>query len=129
MINQKKGETHISMLNRSEQASRHERNSADQAMALRRQLLQCMAETLTPRQYQVFVLNYLEGMPQVEIAREFGISASSVSRHLLQAKTRMRRALGYDFAPCDCPADEAAIFPEQPYPVELPGWVHPPYST
>lgn len=101
----------------------NESNSVSPGMVLRRQLLQCMAETLTPRQYQVFVLNYLEGMPQVEIARELGISPSSVCRHMLWAKERMRRALGYEFAPYAADPDDPAIFPDEPYPVSLPGWL------
>ena len=110
--------------NHSSHTNQSGNDSVSPGMVLRHQLLQCMAETLTPRQYQVFVLNYLEGMPQVEIARELGISASCVSRHLLWAKNRMRQAIGYELAPCDCLTDEAAIFPEEPYAVSLPGCVH-----
>lgn len=104
-------------------------SSVSPGMVLRRQLLQCMAETLTPRQYQVFVLNYLEGMPQVEIARELGISPSSVSRHMLWAKERMRRALGYEFAPYESDPDDPEMFPDEPYPVSLPGWLPSDYSA
>lgn len=75
------------------------------------------------------MLNYLEGMPQVEIARELGLSTSSVSRHLLWAKERMRRALGYEFASPGDIAEEPVIFPDAPYPVELPGWVPPSHSA
>ena len=77
--------------NRAERAN--ESNSVSPGMVLRRQLLQCMAETLTPRQYQVYVLNFLEGMPQVEIARELGISPSSVCRHLSIAMSKIRAAM------------------------------------
>ena len=107
----------------------NESNSVSPGMVLRRQLLQCMAETLTPRQYQVFVLNFLEGMPQVEIARELGISPSSVSRHMLCAKDRMRRAMGYEFAPYESDPDDPELFPDEPYPVSLPGWVVSDYSA
>ena len=50
-----------------------EKNSAGTDMELRRRLLSCMAETLTSAQYQVCVLNLLEGMPQKDIASEFGL--------------------------------------------------------
>ena len=70
-------------------------------MVLRRQLLSCMAETLTRHQYQVCVLNLLEGMPQKDIASEFGLSRSAVSRTISAAKYRLRRALGYSFEPAD----------------------------
>ena len=113
--------------NRAERAN--ESNSVSPGMVLRRQLLQCMAETLTPRQYQVFVLNFLEGMPQVEITRELGISPSSVSRHMLWAKERMRCAMGYEFAPYESDPDDPELFPDEPYPVSLPGWVVSDYSA
>ena len=66
-------------------------------MELRRRLLSCMAETLTSRQYQVFVLHFLEGMPQKEIAAEFGLSRSAVSKTVNAAQYKLRLALGYTF--------------------------------
>ncbi|MDO4287245.1 MAG: sigma-70 family RNA polymerase sigma factor [Eubacteriales bacterium] len=77
----------------------HEKNSVVTDMALRRQLLSCMAETLTSQQYQVFVLNFLEGMPQKDIADELGLSPSAVCRAVAAAKYRLRLALGYTFEP------------------------------
>lgn len=79
------------------------KNSAVTDMELRRRLLSCMAETLTSKQYQVCVLNFLEGMPQKEIAAEFGLSCSAVCRTLAAAKYRLRLALGYTF---ELPDDE-----------------------
>lgn len=78
-----------------------EKNSADMDTALRPLLLSCMARTLTSHQYQVFVLNFLEGMTQLEIAREFNLSPSAVSRTLSAAKLRLRKALGYTFVSSD----------------------------
>ena len=78
-----------------------EKNSAGTDMELRRLLLSCMAETLTSQQYQVFVLNFLEGMPQKEIAAEFGLSRSAVCKTVAAAKYRLRLALGYTFEPPD----------------------------
>ena len=78
-----------------------EKNSAGTDMELRRLLLSCMAETLTSAQYQVCVLNLLEGMPQKDIASEFGLSRSAVSRTISAAKYRLRRALGSSFEPAD----------------------------
>lgn len=78
-----------------------EKNSAGTDMELRRLLLSCMAETLTSGQYQVCVLNLLEGMPQKDIANEFGLSRSAVSRTISAGKYRLRRALGYTFEPDD----------------------------
>ncbi len=70
-------------------------------MELRRQLLSCMAETLTSHQYQVCVLNLLEGMTQKEIADIFGISPSAVSRSISSGQRRLRKALGYYFEQAD----------------------------
>ena len=89
------------MSNQSRSAAGQKRNSVATDMELRRRLLSCMAETLTSAQYQVCVLNLLEGMPQKDIASEFGLSRSAVSRTISAAKYRLRRALGYSFEPAD----------------------------
>ncbi len=81
-------------------------------MVLRRQLLSCMAETLTRHQYQVCVLNLLEGMTQKEIAEIFGISPSAVSRSISSGQRRLRKALGYHFEQADPMED---FWEEQPY--------------
>ncbi len=95
--------------------------SEPQGMVLRRQLLQCMAENLTQRQYQVFVLNFLEGMTQQEIAKELHLSRSTVSRAASVSRYKLRRAMGYDIQQEDYLSDRLNIFPHMPYPVQLPG--------
>lgn len=72
-------------------------NIEDQGMELRRLLLHVAARTLTAKQYQVFVLHFLEGMPQKDIAAEFGLSRSSVCKSAAQVMQRMRLAMGYEF--------------------------------
>ncbi len=89
------------MSNPNHNAVDQKRNSVATDMELRRRLLSCMAETLTSQQYQVFVLNFLEGMPQKEIAAEFGLSRSAVCKTVAAAKYRLRLALGYTFEPAD----------------------------
>ena len=89
-----------------------EKNSAGTDMELRRLLLSCMAETLTSAQYQVCVLNLLEGMTQKEIAEIFGISPSAVSRSISSGQRRLRKALGYHFEQADPMED---FWEEQPY--------------
>lgn len=56
-----------------------------------RQLRWSMAQVLTPKQYQVFALCFLEGMPQKEIAAELGLSVSSVSKIYTSALKKLRR--------------------------------------
>lgn len=84
-------------MSQAQNAADLEKNSVATDMELRRQLLSCMAETLTSQQYQVFVLNFLEGMPQKEIAIEFGLSRSAVCKTVAAAKYKLRCALGYSF--------------------------------
>lgn len=81
----------------SETDPKNESDSAAVDMELRRRLLSCMAETLTSHQYQVCVLNLLEGMPQKEIAEVFGISRAAVCRTVRVSRRKLRRALGYTF--------------------------------
>lgn len=89
-----------------------ENASAATDMDLRRRLLSCMAETLTRHQYQVCVLNLLEGMTQKEIADIFSISPSAVSRSLSSGQRRLRKALGYHFEQADPMED---FHEEEPY--------------
>lgn len=93
------------MSHQSHQSPVPKRNSVVTDMELRHRLLSCMAETLTSRQYQVFVLNCLEGMPQKDIAAEFGLSRTAVCKALAAAKYRMRLALGYTFEESDSDED------------------------
>lgn len=56
-----------------------------------RQLRWSMAQVLTPKQYQVFALCFLEGMPQKTIAAELGISRAEVCRRYTSAMKKLRR--------------------------------------
>ncbi len=95
------------MSHQNQNAADREQSSVAVDMELRRQLLSCMAETLTRHQYQVFVLNFLEGMPQKEIAAEFDLSRSAVCKTVGAAKRKLRRALGYSF---ELPAEEEFFY-------------------
>ena len=55
-------------------------NSAGRA-AFRAAFFRAMREALTQRQYDVLRLHYIEGLPQKEIAAQWGISPSAVCRH------------------------------------------------
>ena len=72
-------------------AADREKDTAEQAMESLRQLRWSMAQVLTPKQYQVFALCFLEGMPQKEIAAELGLSVSSVSKIYTSALKKLRR--------------------------------------
>lgn len=68
-----------------------ENDTAAQAMESLRQLRWSMAQVLTPKQYQVFALHFLEGMPQKTIAAELGISRSAVCVRYTSALKKLRR--------------------------------------
>lgn len=68
-----------------------ESSTATAGMESLRQLRWSMAQVLTPKQYQVFALCFLEGMPQKEIAAEMGLSVSSVSKIYTSALKKLRR--------------------------------------
>ena len=72
-------------------AADREKDTAEQAMESLRQLRWSAAETLTPKQYQVFVLHFLEGVPQKTIAAELEMSRSEVCRCYTSALKKLRR--------------------------------------
>ena len=72
-------------------AAGQERSTVTPATESLRQLRWSMAQVLTPKQYQVFALCFLEGMPQKEIAAELGLSVSSVSKIYTSALKKLRR--------------------------------------
>lgn len=50
---------------------------------------------LTERQRVCVVKYYLEGMQMKDIARELGLSKSTVSRHISAAKLKLRKVASY----------------------------------
>lgn len=54
-----------------------------------------IAEELTPRQRQLVEMYYLRQIPMQYIARELGVSTSTVSRTLARARVRLERCLKY----------------------------------
>ena len=62
---------------------------------LRRNLAMALREDVTPRQRQVLLLYYGQGMSMKEIAQELGIDRSTVSRTMGRGEERLRRCLRY----------------------------------
>ena len=58
---------------------------------LLRQLRWSMAQVLTPKQYQVFAMHFLDGVPQVVIVAELGMSRTAVSKVYNNALNRLRK--------------------------------------
>lgn len=72
-------------------ADDRERSTVTPAIESLRQLRWSMAQVLTPKQYQVFALHFLEGVPQKTIADELGISRSEVCRRYTSAMNQLRK--------------------------------------
>lgn len=70
-------------------------DNAEQIARLRRNLRRAREQELTPRQRQTVDMYFDRRMSISEIARELGVSPSSVSRTLRRAQTRLRRFLRY----------------------------------
>ena len=70
-------------------------DNAEQMARLRRNLRRAREQELTARQRQAVDMYFDRRMSISEIARELGVSPSSISRTLQRAKTRLRRFLRY----------------------------------
>ena len=72
-------------------AAGQERSTVTPATESLRQLRWSMAQVLTPKQYQIFAMHFLDGVPQKTIADELGLSVSSVSKIYTSALKKLRR--------------------------------------
>lgn len=62
---------------------------------LQRNLARALGEDVTPRQRQVLLLYYSEGLTMQQIADKLGVDRSTVSRTMLRGEERLRRCLRY----------------------------------
>ena len=62
---------------------------------LKRNLLCALREDVTPRQRQVLLMYYAQGMNMREIGEQLGIDKSTVSRTIKRGEHRLRRCLRY----------------------------------
>lgn len=74
-----------------ENADVQERNTVAPGTELLRLLRWSAAETLTQKQYQIFAMHFLDGVPQVVIAAELGMSRTAVSKIYNRAMSRLRK--------------------------------------
>lgn len=56
---------------------------------------QLLEEDLTPRQYQMLKMRYIQGMSQRQIAESLGVAISTVSRTLKRAENRIAKIIRY----------------------------------
>lgn len=64
-----------------------------QMQRLKRNLRRALEQELTPKQRLFVTMHYLENMSMTEIAREFGVNVSTVSRTVKRGKYRLEKCL------------------------------------
>lgn len=62
---------------------------------LKRNLVRCIREEVTPRQREVLVMYYVQGMNQKQIAAVLGLDRSTVSRTIKRGEYRLQHCLRY----------------------------------
>ena len=62
---------------------------------LKRNLIRALQEDVTPKQRQVLLLYYAEGLNMREIGERLGIDKSTVSRTIKRGERRLQRCLRY----------------------------------
>lgn len=73
-----------------------EDGGADRRLAtVRANLARAMQEELTPRQREMLLLYYAEGLDMPQISRLLGVNKSTVSRTIKRGERRLGRCLRY----------------------------------
>ena len=69
-------------------------NSAE-ISRLKRNLIRCLREDVTPRQRQTLLMYYAQGLNMREIGEKLGVDKSTVSRTIKRGERRLQRCLRY----------------------------------
>ena len=70
-------------------------SNSELVLRLRQNLARARAQELTRRQQEVLQLYFDQGMNMSQIARELGVSSSTISRTVRRAKRRLYKYLKY----------------------------------
>lgn len=70
-------------------------DNSQEISRLKRNLIRCLREDVTPRQRQVMLLYYAEGKNMREIGEAMGVDKSTVSRTIKRGERRLQRCLRY----------------------------------
>ena len=70
-------------------------DNSQEISRLKRNLVRCLREDLTPKQQQALILYYSEGMTMREIGEKLGVNRSTVSRTIKRGERRLQRCLRY----------------------------------
>lgn len=60
-----------------------------------RNLVRCIREEVSPRQRELLLMYYVNGLNQCQIAAALGVNKSTVSRTISRGEQRLRRCLRY----------------------------------
>lgn len=72
-------------------------SNSEQLETIRRALRDAIANELTPRQREVLVMRYYDGLSGCAIAEQLGINPSTVCRTLRRAQERIRKNMRFYF--------------------------------
>ena len=72
-----------------------DRSDEENAVRLRKMLLNVINNELTPRQKEIIMLYYFQRMDTVSIAKRLGVTQQAVSGAMSRARMRMYRVLQY----------------------------------
>jgi len=78
--------------------NRQEMGDGGEHRRILRTLQRAMEGELTERQRECVRLRYLEGKSVNEVAAELGVTASTASKHLKKARTRLCSVVSYSFS-------------------------------
>lgn len=75
-----------------------ESTNADELRFIKKNLRMCIEEDLSPRQKEVLVMHYYQGLSVTSIVDHIGVNKSTVSRTLKRAVEKLRKCLKYGAA-------------------------------
>ena len=78
----------------------------EELIGLKKNLLSALNDEVTPRQKEVLLLRYAEGLSQEEIAERLSVARSTVSRTLSRGEARLRKVLRYGAARLLTPVED-----------------------
>ena len=70
-------------------------DNSQEVNRLKRNLIRCLQEDVTPRQRQMLLMYYAQGLNMREIGTELGVDKSTVSRTIKRGEQRLQRCLRY----------------------------------
>lgn len=73
-------------------------DNSNQLRQVRQNLVRALREDVTPRQRELLLLYYDEGLNMREIGERLGLDRSSISRTIKRGEARLRRCLRYGAA-------------------------------